>query len=216
MRNTVKIEDDGSIAVSSVFEVGGAMAHSMRHSFAQMRKAPDFQRGERIFKQSFERSGYRSTGFYARMDDTAVVSDRFSFEVNYRIAEYLDTGNPYGIKLDAYYPSPAPIAELAAFAVVDDYPYDFLRSGDRRTEEMQMSFPSSVKLLAVPHDVELVQPDIAYSAHYEQHDNELRVVRSVTDNSPGPICSAKVVAQYRAVAAVITKDMQVQAVYQPR
>jgi len=216
MRNAIKVEDDGSMVVNSVFEVGGAMAHSMRHSFAQMRKAPDFERGERIFKQSFERSGYRGTGFYARMDDTGIVSDRFSFEVNYRIADYLDTGNPYGVKLDAYYPSPAPIADLAAFAVVEDYPHDFLCNGDHRTEELQMSFPPSVKLLAVPRDVELKQPDISYTAHYEQHGNELRVVRSVVDNSPGPICSREVVAQYRAIAAAIKKDMQVQAVYQPQ
>jgi hypothetical protein len=216
MRNVVTIENDGSMAVASTLEFGGAMAHSMRHSFAEMRKAPDFGRGERIFKHSFERRGYRGTGFYARMDDTAVVADHFSFDVNYRIADYLDTSNLYGVKLDPYFAGPAPIAELAAFAVVDDYAYDFLCSGDRRSEEMQMSFPPSVKLLAVPHDVELVQPDLTYTAHYEQHDNQLRVIRTVTDNSPGPVCAAKQVAQYRAIAAVIKKDMQVQAVYQPR
>ena len=79
-----------------------------------------------------------------------------------------------------------------------------------------MSFPPSVKLLAVPRDVERVQGDITYTARYEQHDNQLRVLRSVTDNSPGPICAAKMVAQYRAIAAVIKKDLKVQAVYQPR
>ena len=215
-RNTVQIEDDGTMAVESVLEFGGTMAHSMRHSFAQRQESPDFGRGERVFKQYFERDGYRGTGHYAHIDDTAKVADRFSFTINYRIAELLDTGNPYGLKLEAYLDAPVPISHVASYAAVESYPHDFLCGGDVRTEEMRMRFPSTVKLLAVPHDVEVVQPDMSYSAHYEQHDNELRVVRTLTDNSPGPVCAASVVAQYRAIAAAVKKDMQVQAVYQPR
>ena len=215
-RNTVQIENDGSMAVESELEFGGMMAHSMRHSFAQMKKSPDFGRGERLFKQYFERDGHRGTGFYARMDDTAQIADRFALSIHYRISEFLDTGNPYGVKLEPYLDGPVPIGNAASYAAVENYPHDFLCNGDVRTEEMRMRFPPTVKLLAVPHDVDVVQPDMSYSARYEQHDNELRVVRTLTDNSPGPVCGAAVVAQYRAIAEAVKKDMQVQAVYQPR
>ena len=144
------------------------------------------------------------------------VADRFSLTINYRIAQFLDTDNPYGVKLEPYLDGPMPIGDVASFAAVESYPHDFLCSGDVRTEELRMHFPATVKLLAVPHDVEVVQPDMRYSARYEQHDNELRVVRTLTDNSAGPVCAANVVAQYRAIAAAVKKDMQVQAVYQPR
>ena len=150
------------------------------------------------------------------MDDTALVADRFSLTINYRIAAFLDMGNPYGVKLAPYFDGPVPIGNGASYAAVDSYPRDFLCSGDVHTEEIRMRFPSTVKLLAVPHNVEVVQPDISYSARYEQHDNELRVVRTLTDNNPGPVCATQVVAQYRAIAEVVKKDMQVQAVYQPR
>ncbi len=102
------------------------------------------------------------------------------------------------------------------YAAVENYPHDFLCNGDVRTEKMRMRFPPTVKLLPVPHDVDVVQPDMIDSARYEQHDNELRVVRTLIDNSPGPVCGAALVAQYRAIAEAVKKGMQVQAVYQPR
>lgn len=214
-KNDIAILADGSVNVQSSYQLGGTMANSLSGQFAEWKKSPDFDSGAQYFRRWIEQLGYKGSGTYGQIVADG-PSESFSYDMHYRIEGYLDTSNPYGMTLSALVPGPNPIAGVATLAAVESYDHDFLCSGDTRSEELSIAFPDNVKLLAVPHDVHEKTEHLRFDAVYEQQGNALHIKRTLIDNNPGPICSAKVVAQYAKIATAVKKDAKAQAVYQPK
>jgi len=167
-------------------------------------------------RRAIEARGYKGNGRYETPAQTAAATNVFSFATTYRVDAYLDTDNPYGLTLAPFFPSPSPIASLSAHAAAEPYPHDFLCHGDRRSEELTITFPANVKLLAIPKDVHEQTELLRFDARYLRDGNTIHVTRAVVDQSPGPICAADVSRQYAKIAAAIKKDARAQAVYQPK
>lgn len=215
-RSTVKILPDGSVDIHQQFEAAGSLAHGLRHRFVDLRKSPDFGAGEQILKRHLERYGYKGSGAYEQLPDAAETGDRFSYGLRLHIDSYIDTGNPYGLPLVNLFPPPSSLAEFTAMAAVDGLDYDFLCQGVRKSEELVFDFPDNLKLLAIPHGVEATQPLLRYDSQYARQGNRVIVHRTMTDDSPAPVCKAGIMEQYRAIAQAVKKDMNRQAVYQPK
>lgn len=214
-RSTIKIFDDGSVDVHQRLEAAGSFAHRLRHDFSEARKSPDFGDGEQIFRRYLEKIGYKGSGAYEHIDDTA-DDDLFSVTMRYHVESLVDTSNPYGMTLTGLFPPPGAIAELGALAAVGDLAYDFICQGDRRNEELVFEFPNTVQLLAIPHGVRIRQSVIRYDSSYVRRGNRVTVRRALADDSPAPICKAETLEQFRTVAQAIKNDLKTQAVYQPR
>lgn len=212
----VQVRDDGSLKVASHYRVGGPLANSLSERFAQWRESPAFDGGADYFRRFLSDQGYKGAGGFDDLPSANDPSDTFAFGMHYRVDDYLDTSNPYGVTLSTLFPSPDPIARLAAYAAVDHYDHEFLCQGDEKTEQLTFEFPDNVKLLAVPRDVHVHTAQVRYDATYERQGNSLRIKRTVVDTTPGPTCAAQVVAQYARVAAAIKRDLRAQAVYEPR
>ncbi|MEQ8662794.1 MAG: hypothetical protein RLW62_18430, partial [Gammaproteobacteria bacterium] len=215
-RNEITVSAQGDIAVTATYTFGGAHAHAMRSSFAALLKMPGFGRGERLFTQAIEGQGYVGDGYYAAIADTEAGGATFDFTASYRIDAMLDTSNPYGVALNAFFPSSANLASTDYVVGDLDFAHDFQCLPGRKQETIELAFPPTVTLLAVPHDVSLDLPAVSYHARYRQHGNRVSVTREIIDRSPGPVCAADVVGQYRELASVMKRDLQAQAVYMPR
>ncbi|MGA9334646.1 MAG: DUF3857 and transglutaminase domain-containing protein [Rudaea sp.] len=214
--NAVTIHSDGSVNVVAKYRFGGMLANALGQSFHRWKTSPDFNGGAAYLKRMLQQMGYRGSGDYENVTDTSEPSEKFSYAMHYRVEDYLDTSNPYGLTLAPLFPSPNPIANLAAFAATEHYDHDFLCRGDKRSEELSYAFPDNVRLLAVPRDVHVQTALLRYDATYERQGNTLHITRAVVDTTTGPVCAAQTVAQYAQVAEAIKKDMKAQAIYQPK
>jgi len=206
---------DGAIEASGSYRLGGATANTISHYFAQWKQSPNFDDGAQYLEQQIRGRGYKGRGAYENVQDTRGASDSFSYGMHYRIDDLVDTTNPYGLQLSTFFPNPSPISSLAAYAAADPYAHDFLCRGDSRSEDLTITFPANVKLLAIPKNAHTEAGLLQFDARYERHGNTIHVVRSVVDKTPGPICAPDVSVQYARIGAAIKKDMKAQAVYQP-
>jgi len=214
--DNVTILASGGIEVRSQYRFGGALANGLSERFAQWRKSPEFDGGAQYFRRWIEQLGYKGGGGYDDLADADGPTETFTLTMHYRIEGYLDTSNPYGLTLAAPFPGPNAIAQAAALAAVESYDHDFLCHGDTKTEELSIVFPDNVKLLAVPKDAHVQTPLVRFDAAYQQMGNTIRVKRSVTDTTPGPVCAPAIVPQYAKIASAIKKDAKTQAIYQPK
>jgi len=212
----VTVLADGSVDATASYQVTGTLAHEYSKRFTEWRKSQNFDGGEEYIKRQIEESGYKGSGLYVDIQETQGAEDKFSYAMRYRVDGYLDTENPYGVTLSAFFPNPAPIAGLVAYAAAEPYTHDFLCSGDSKTEELSITFPDNVKLLAIPRNVHAQTELVQYDARYERKGNTIHLLRSVVDKTPGPVCAAEVSSQYAQIAAAIKKDLKAQAVYQPK
>jgi len=212
----VTVLADGSVDATASYQLVGALASAYSKRFAEWRKSPNFDSGEEYIKRQIEEDGYKGSGLYVDIQDTQGAENRFSYAMRYRVDGFLDTENPYGVILSGFFPNPAPIAGLEAYAAAEPYAHDFLCSGDSRTEELSITFPDNVKLLAIPRNAHAQTELVQYDARYERKGNTIHVLRSVIDKTPGPVCAPEVSAQYARIGAAIKKDLKAQAVYQPK
>ena len=210
------VRPDGGVDVRASYKFTGEMANGLSQSFAEWKRSPDFDGGQRTIQRWLERSGHKGSGGYDGIANTDSATDAFSYEMHYHVEDYLDTSNPYGVTLAAQFPAPNSIADTAAAAAVDQYPHEFLCHGDVRREKLTITFPPNVKLLAVPKNVHEQTALVRFDANYERHGNTLMVTRTITDTTPGPVCAPDIVAQYAKIGAAVKKDAKAQAVYQPR
>jgi transglutaminase-like putative cysteine protease len=214
--DTVSVSADGTVEVRSRYEVGGALANALSQRFGEWKKSPDFDGGTLLFRRWIEQLGYKGSGGYDHIADADGPLETFAYEMHYRIEDYLDTTNPYGVTLATLFPNPNSIAAAGALAAIDQYDHDFLCHGDSKTEELSIAFPDNVKLLAVPRNVHEQTALVRFDVNYDQQGNAIHIKRALIDTTPGPVCAPAIVSQYTKIAAAVKKDAKAQAVYQPK
>jgi transglutaminase-like putative cysteine protease len=212
----VSVAADGSIEVKSHYQFGGMFADGLSEWFGKWKKSPEYDGGTQYFRHWIEQLGFHGSGGYDEIGDATGPAETFKLSMHYRIEGFLDTTNPYGFALTPPFPGPNAIAQLAGLAAVDSYAHDFLCHGDTRSEELAITLPDNVKLLAVPKDAHAQTPLVRFDASYAQQGNTIRVKRTVVDSTPGPICKADTIKQYAQIAAAVKKDARTQAVYAPK
>ena len=212
---TIAVSADGSIEVQANYRLGGDLANTMSKLFHDWKASPAFDSAD-YMRRTIEGMGYAGSGNYTSLDAADGPAETFAFGINYRIQQYFDTEDPHGIALAGVLPSPSPIDGLVSYAAAQRYEHDFFCHGDKRNEELTLTLPDSVHLLAIPRNVHVETALLAFDARYEREGNRIHVQRSVVDRSPGPICAPPVSEQYARIAAAIKKDENAQAVYEPK
>ncbi len=210
------IRADGGIDASANYRLAGTAAHTFSHRFAEWIKSPNFDDGAEVIRRAIEAHGYKGGGSYQNIEPTSGPADTFSYGVSYHVDDYLDMDSPFGITLAPFFPSPNSLSALVGYAAAEPFDHDFLCHGDRRTEELSVTFPSNLQLLALPKDVHAETALLRYDARYEHEGNTIRVTRTIVDASPGPVCVPEVSKQYQHIGAAIKKDLRAQAVYRPK
>jgi len=205
----------GDVDMEAKYRFGGPFANGLSQQLTQWRHTPDFDGGTKYLKRWLEQTGYRGSGGYDDIPETEGPKETFSYGMHFHVEGYLDTSNPYGVTLSALFPSPNAIANQVAMAAATRPAYDFLCDGDKKSEELVITFPPNVRLLAVPHDVREQTPLVRFEATYRQEGNVLHVKRAIVDSTPGPKCQPDVAEQYAKIGAAVKRDSKAQAVYQP-
>lgn len=213
--NDIAVLADGTMQVRGRTRMGGDLANVTSKQFQDWKQSPDFDGGAEYIRRAIEGQGYAGNGSYSGFPQGDGPSDAFGYAFDYTVREYYDTADPHGVDLNAFFPTPNPIAGLVQYAAAKSYDHDFLCGGDTRNEELAITFPDNVRLLAVPRDVHAKTALLSFDATYVREGNTIRVRRSVVDHTPGPICKPEVAVQYAQIGAAIKKDQRAQAVYAP-
>jgi transglutaminase-like putative cysteine protease len=213
---SVSVSVDGSMDVDASYRVGGDLANSMSKQFHDWKASPEFDGGADVIRRSIEGMGYAGSGSYTAIEGADGPAETFAYGMKYHVAQYLDTEDPHGIELSGLFPSPSPVSALISYAAAQRYAHDFFCHGDIRSEELTLTLPDNVHLLAIPHDVHAKTALLEFDASYARDGNRIHVKRSVIDRSPGPICTPDVAEQYARIGAAVKKDAKAQAVYEPK
>lgn len=214
--DSVTVLADGSLEVAAKYRLGGDLANAFSKRFRDWKASPDFDDGANYLKRAIEGQGYVGGGRYEGIADSGGPEQAFSYEMKYDVHEFVDTSDPHGMNLTAFFPSPNPISELVAYAAVDHFDHDFACHGDKRSEELTIHFPDNIHLLAIPKDVHAKTALVQFDAIYSRDANTIHVKRTVNDQTPGPVCAPEIVAQYARIAAAVKKDLNAQVVYEPK
>jgi len=213
---TMNVAPDGTVDIDASYRLGGDLANGMSKRFHDWKASPAFDGGANSIREAIEGMGYTGSGSYTGLEGADGPAETFAYAMQYQVKQYFDTDDPHGIALAGIFPSPNPISGLASYAAAQRFEHDFFCHGDRRNEELTLTLPDNVHLLAIPHDAHAKTPQLEFDATYERDGNRIRVKRSVVDRSPGPICAPAVAEQYARIAAAIKKDQKAQAVYEPK
>lgn len=213
--DVLKIAPDGSLDATMHVSLSGDPANATSKRFADWMKTPEFDGGAQYLRQAIEGMGYVGEGHYADLPELDGPSDSFAMTLAYSIREYYDTGDPHGVDLSGVFPGGNSVYAAAQYAAAKKPDYDFYCSGDTRTAEVSVTFPSNVKLLAVPHDVHAATAALSFDATYARDGNTIKVKRQLVDRSPGPVCPPDIATQYATIGVAVKKDTKAQAVYAP-
>ena len=213
--DVLTIAADGSLTATTRIKLTGDSANSTSKQFADWMKSPQFDKGVQHMRQAFASMGYEGEGRYTELPELDGPADAFAMAYTYSVRQYYVTDDPHGVDLSGVFPGAGGMMDVARYAASKKPDYDFYCSGDTRTQELSMTFPDNVKLLAVPHDVHAASNLVSFDATYSRDGNTIKVKRRLVDRSPGPICTPDVAVQYATIGAAVKKDAKAQAVYAP-
>jgi len=213
--DVLTIAADGSLSATSRVKLTGDSAHSTSKHFVDWMKSPEYDNGVQYMRQMFTRMGYEGEGRYTELPELDKPADSFAMAYTYNVRQYYVTDDPHGVDLSAIFAGAGAMSNVVQYAASKKPDYDFYCSGDTRTQELSMTFPSNVKLLAVPRDVHAATDTLRFDATYVRDGNTITVKRQLVDRSPGPICSPEVAVEYATIGAAVKKDAKAQAVYAP-
>ncbi len=75
------------------------------------------------------------------------------------------------------------------------------------------TFPTKMKILAVPDNLSFATPNLTYKASYRLKGNQLSVTRQVDDRTRGNVCEPAIAAEYKAFALKVLQNLKAQVVY---
>ncbi|MBP7253475.1 MAG: DUF3857 domain-containing protein [Alphaproteobacteria bacterium] len=135
----------------------------------------------------------------------------FKFDVK----KFLELGSAGGFYIYPLFVEPMMQQIVArASGSEDETVYDFACRDGLLEETYTYILPKTVKILAVPENLQVKNDVISYNATYAQDNNTIKVHRLYDDSTVGPVCTPKIAALYKEAAEKVRPNLKAQIVYQ--
>lgn len=207
--STMKILADGSVEGDIHLKLLGQPAIGARHSWRDVTQEQEDRWLESVF------SSNNQIGHATMMkDDPEPLQSDFSYSFEFKRPEFILSKGAGG-----FYIGPLANASLGIYALlnyskeeIEDY--DTTCTSGYSIERLVYEFPKGMKILAKPDNFEIEENHIKFLASYELEGRKLKVVRELSDSTPGNVCSAETVNRQRQTLIKISEHLKTQVVYQ--
>jgi hypothetical protein len=208
VKSVIEMAADGSARISVDIAQEGLFAVGTRD---WMRKFPKDAEADFV-KNMLQGGGMVGSGTL-RKDDPTGLLDKYKYGVKMEVKDFLRPG-PGAFSIGPLMGTAAPVhGFVAGAAVTDEEPRETLCTSGTTTEEYRYRFPKQVQILSVPDNLELSNEFLTYRASYVLEGNELTVVRSLDDRTPGNVCAPALVVAYRDIARKVLPNLKAQVLY---
>lgn len=205
MRTSIRINENGTATGNTELSMKGIPGIGAREV---MRKLPREQEDYAATKMLEAQGAHGSAKM--QKDDPTELLDSYKLSISFKLDDYVTMGTATGILIRPVVMSFFPIESFLHNAY-DPLPKKrHVCNGGGSIEEYVLEFPQSVKVVAVPKDLEVSSQAIDYRSTYRKSSNTLTVRRELKDKTPGNICSPEYAADYKTIMLKVAKDLKSQ------
>ena len=205
---TVAIAADGSADGETHIEVHGAFAGGSRDWLDHVQPRME----DVVMRTMLSRSGYTGSGTILR-DDTSQVEEHHGYGGRYHVDDVINVDGPGAITIKTPLPSTGAIASLLTSPSEPPRTVNYGCYGGSSIEQVSVALPPTVKVLAIPHDVNIDGARATYAATYRQDGNKVDVVREIEDRTPDGTCTPADQVAGQQFARAVLKDLRAQVIY---
>ncbi len=207
-KTTMAILADGSVEGQMEVRDKGWYGVQTRRRFKGMSKDAEAN----LVKAYFRGNGMEGDGTFVRDPEDALI-DRYQFQAKFRVKGVVSFPGSGAFHVSSPFYNEAPVwgwAQQASMPVDDA---DSVCSSGSSVEEFEITLPEQMQVLSVPDSVSVDAPLIKYEASYRLDGHVLKVRRALVDRTPGNICSAKTMRQFKDELAPVLKNLRQQVLY---
>jgi len=208
MKTWLTIGDDGSAQGRVQVSLSGLFGIAARQQFKQVPKDQEAA----VVKAVFREAGLEAEGTLDR-GDTSALSDRYAYETEFKVRNLIPYPGSGAFQIVPLFYSQAPVAHFAQQAVQPLGEVDGLCTSASSSEEFEITLPAAMQLLSLPDGLAFNTPLISFEASYKLEGRVLRVQRRLEDRSPGNVCSAETMRQFKASLEPVMKHLRQQVLY---
>ena len=205
----MKINADGSGEGETEIDSKGEIADWTRYDMTYLQ--PNME--DSMVRRALAANGFTGTGTLVK-DDVKVIADTYKYGSKYKISDAINLPGPGAMYIQSPFDGAGGIARFLADAGQPDPTVDFVCSSGYARNEVTISLPKDVKVMAVPRNVEVKGKYQTYKATYQLKGGTVTAVREIEDRTPGPVCAPSVAADYKKFAVGLRKDLRAQLLYQ--
>ncbi|WP_035055251.1 DUF3857 domain-containing transglutaminase family protein [Andreprevotia chitinilytica] len=203
---TLALAEDGSAKLELATTLSGEIAENARRYLSTTQ--PDDVERKALEAYNLVGSLKLNTGKPHELGQNYVVTGSGKFD------QFANFPGPFGFAIPRL-PSQSNIKAFPDFVLQQKgKPLDGTCAGGLLEEHYHISFPASVKILAIPRNVDLSSDDVIYRATYQQQGNKIEVSRVLERNLKSNICSGAKLATWSGIASAIDRDLKSQILYQ--
>ena len=168
---------------------------------------------ERMVRQALEHSGFVGTGTMT-MSDPTDLSDKSEIAVHFALTDAYTIPGPAALNVSS--PMSGAGSAVARFlsSANEQHTVNFQCAGIAVKEHYVMKLPATLKVLALPPNVELHNKILSYRATYELKGSAVLASRELEDRTPTNVCTPADAAAAKDFIRSVRHDLRAQILYQ--
>jgi transglutaminase-like putative cysteine protease len=207
-KSSLKINSDGSAQGESNINLKGLFAATARSTMRLI----SLDQEKDIIKNNFKGQGAIASGEFTK-DDPKALLDTYTYSAKYKAQNLYVFSKTGAISLGAIFFNFGSMAQFMAEAELDDYIFDSGCSSGKSSEDLTYEFPSNLKIISIPDDLETSNKYLTYTAKYKLEGNLLKVKRVFDDRTEGNICKPDMLNENKKLLKKVNENYKEQLIY---
>lgn len=204
----LSINPDGSVEGESKVNLTGVYAAWARESMRSISKDQE----KDLIKNNFKSITPNATGSFSKEDPKALINT-YQYGGKYQVKDLFTFAKTGAISFYPRFFNFGSINSYLSQAKIKDFTHDVTCSSGQSSEELTYTFPSNIKVLSIPDDVQITNTFLSYTATYKQDGNTINVLRVFDDRTVGNVCSAEVMNTNKKLLAKALENYSEQLIY---
>jgi transglutaminase-like putative cysteine protease len=205
----ISVHADGSADGETEIDTKGELAESGRLGMTYLQ--PNME--DAVMRQMLAANGFTGTGTIVK-GDLKEFTNSYKYGSKFKISDAINLPGPGAMYIRSPFEGDATFARWLIPIETPDPTVNFACTAGFGREELTINLPRSLKVKAVPRDVEIKGEYLTYKATYREKNGTITAVREIEDHSPAPVCTLAIAAEYKKFALGIKKDLHAQLLYE--
>jgi transglutaminase-like putative cysteine protease len=211
MKINMRIDENGNVKGNAQVDLKGHLAVGSRDYFRHLGKDDEAE----LVKRYFQYAGLDGSGKIAQDDPKAMIGT-YRYKVDFEVAGKYDLPGPGAFVIEPLVFNQRPVAAYVASLMQPAEEVDSIACvGGEAEDDYVIELPASVKVTAMPPDLNIASGPYAYRASYKRQGRKLTVSRRFEDRTIGQVCEVSADAGRKAFVDKVVKNMRAQVLYQP-